>query len=216
LNRLAQLGGIIVLRVFISSSFYYLSLSFFFFYQKSKKQFFSAIENQSSSKSQRTKICTQNREHFFGRVENGVMELSDAGRLVERIWDLMPEQFPNISLGAFVVMPNHVHGIVFVDVVGGKNAINRVGGTNPINRVSTDDDIGGFAGENNPMLYNGIAKAIRCFKGRYTFEIKSSIPHFAWQARFHDHIIRNEEAFLNIWNYIENNPKKWKEDLFYK
>jgi len=77
-------------------------------------------------------------------------------------------------------------------------------------------EIGGFAGENNPMLADNISRIIRWYKGRCAFEIRKINPSFAWHVRFHDHIIRNSESFERIQNYIEDNPSMWEEDKFYR
>lgn len=60
-------------------------------------------------------ICTQNREHFFGNIQNGMMQLSEIGKLAERYWLEIPEHFPFVELGNFVVMPNHFHGILIIN-----------------------------------------------------------------------------------------------------
>jgi len=60
-------------------------------------------------------ICTQNREHFFGNIKNGIMQLSDIGRFAEQFWHEIPNHFPMVELGNFVVMPNHVHGILIMN-----------------------------------------------------------------------------------------------------
>ena len=60
-------------------------------------------------------ICTQNREHFFGTIQNGIMQLSEIGKLAEQFWYEIPNNFPMVELGNFVVMPNHVHGILIID-----------------------------------------------------------------------------------------------------
>ena len=62
-------------------------------------------------------ICTQNREHFFGIVQNGTVQLSEIGKISERLWIEIPNQFPFIELGNFVVMPNHVHGILIINKI---------------------------------------------------------------------------------------------------
>ena len=59
-------------------------------------------------------ICTQDRACLFGKVVNGEMQLNDAGRMVLAEWNMLPERFPHVVLDAFVVMPNHVHGIVVI------------------------------------------------------------------------------------------------------
>ena len=77
-------------------------------------------------------------------------------------------------------------------------------------------EIGGFSGENNPMLCENISRIIRWYKGRCAFEMRKTDKKFHWHSRFHDHIIRNQESFERIQNYIEENPLKWKEKAFYQ
>ncbi|MBW4542795.1 MAG: hypothetical protein KME43_27265 [Myxacorys chilensis ATA2-1-KO14] len=56
-------------------------------------------------------ICTQNRQHFFGNIQNGIMDLSIAGEIAQKLWWEIPDRFPHVQLNAFIVMPNHIHGI---------------------------------------------------------------------------------------------------------
>ncbi|MBK6445950.1 MAG: hypothetical protein IPF81_11885 [Bacteroidetes bacterium] len=74
---------------------------------------------------------------------------------------------------------------------------------------------GGFTGNKNPMIHDNISRIVRWYKGRCTFEIRKINSNFAWQPRFHDHIIRDGFAFERIQNYIANNPSNWKEDTFH-
>lgn len=60
-------------------------------------------------------ICTKYHIHYFGRVINDKMVLSQAGKIADRCWREIPEHFPFVKLGAYVVMPNHVHGIIIID-----------------------------------------------------------------------------------------------------
>lgn len=76
--------------------------------------------------------------------------------------------------------------------------------------------IGGITENHNPMLHDNLSKIIRWYKGRTTFESRKINIDFAWQSRFHDHIIRNDESFQKISNYITNNPSNWCKDQFYK
>ena len=66
------------------------------------------------------------------------------------------------------------------------------------------------------MLHDNLSRVLRWYKGRVTFESHKISPAFKWQARFHDHIIRDEKAFQNITKYIEENPLNWNEDKFYR
>lgn len=148
-------------------------------------------------------ICTSDRHCFFGDVENDDMVLNPIGKLVQKFWNMIPEYFPFIILDEMVIMPNHVHGVLWIDK-------ESVVGRDAINRVST----GGITGKNNPMFHENISRVIRWYKGRCTFEINKNYPDvdFSWQSRFYDHIIRNENSLENIRVYITNNPKMWQRD----
>jgi REP element-mobilizing transposase RayT len=189
-------------------------------------------------------ICTGSREHYFGEIVGTTsivetrliaslpsiapkqeMQLSEMGQIARQHWLAIPEHFPFIKLDAFVVMPNHVHGILVIDKnvgIGGRDAIHRVSDENDainqsdaINRVSTDDhQIGGITGENNPMLSDNLSRVIRWYKGRTTFQCHSIHADFAWQTRFYDHIIRDEESWKKIQEYIISNPARWDKDKY--
>jgi putative transposase len=189
-------------------------------------------------------ICTQNREHFFGNIQNGMMQLSEIGKLAERYWLEIPEHFPFVELGNFVVMPNHFHGILIINNIPNavetrfiasnncheNNEINEYNENNETRLIASNNDEndetrliaslqenrGGFSGDKNPMLNENISKIIRWYKGRCSFECRKINANFAWQSRFHDHIIRNSQSFENIQNYIFENPLNWKNDKFYK
>lgn len=177
-------------------------------------------------------ICTKNRRHFFGKIHNGVMQLTEAGKIAYQLWEEIPDHFPFIELGNFVIMPNHVHGILIINQsavemrfiaspnptdIASKNSTEN--STENSNKKETQlvgaNQVGGFSGDKNPMLHDNISRVIRWFKGRCSFEIKKNKPDFGWQSRFHDHVIRNSQSFDNIQNYIEQNPLKWENDTFY-
>ncbi len=144
-------------------------------------------------------ICTGDRECYFGDIANGKLKLSEIGMIADKIWSEIPKQFPFINLDTYVIMPDHVHGILIID-----NNQNR----DAINRVST----GGKTGIKNPMLHDNLSRVIRWYKGRVTFEIRKINKDFHWQSRFHDHVIRDDRSLNNIRRYITENPDKWVED----
>ena len=127
------------------------------------------------------------------------------GKLAEKYWLEIPNHFPYIELGNFVVMPNHTHGILIID----KPDMATV--TPPETEIN-----GGFAGNKNPMFHENISRIIRWYKGRCSFEMRKTHTDFGWQSRFHDHIIRDTQSFETIQNYIANNPLNWNKDKFYK
>ncbi len=181
-------------------------------------------------------ICTRNRESYFGEIieipNDGVLtinqstkQLSDQnhivspsitlfseslmGELAKRFWYEIADHFPYCKLGDFVVMPNHIHGILMLNNVDwGKKS-----------NISMQDAVkmkqGGFAREMNPMIHKNISRIIRWYKGRCSFELRKIHADFSWQTRFHDHIIRDGEEYQRIVDYIVNNPANWKKDKFY-
>jgi REP element-mobilizing transposase RayT len=172
-------------------------------------------------------ICTDNKICYFGNVKEGKMHLSDLGQLANQYWLEIENKFPFVVLDHFVVMPNHVHGIINIDkqLFDGRDAIYRVSNgvdnhentdnTDAMNRVSTVRPIGGVTGNNNPMLHENLSRFMHWYKGRCTFEMRKIYTKFSWQPRFHEHVIRNEESYLKIAEYIQNNPLKWQEDKYY-
>ena len=173
-------------------------------------------------------ICTQNRICFFGTIQNGKMAHNNTGQIANDIWMQIPKQFPYAELGEFVVMPNHIHGILIINKsrpvqtrlntpkiqtqLIAPNVQTRLIASQ---RKSSSKNLGGITGNKNPMIHDNISRIIRWYKGRCTYEIRKSKPAFGWQPRFYDHIIRNEISFQRISQYILNNPKKWHEDTLY-
>ncbi|MCF8365102.1 MAG: hypothetical protein K9H16_04935 [Bacteroidales bacterium] len=135
---------------------------------------------------------------YFGEIRNKQMLLNDLGKCVNEEWIKTPEIRPdmNLELGVFVVMPNHFHAIIII-------------GENEYNQSYKKSEFG-------PQSKN-LASIMRGFKSSVTtFARKSGLSYFEWQERYHDHIIRDTQAFENIQNYIIDNPAKWDNDKFYK
>jgi len=170
---------------------------------------------------------------YFGEIIDGEMVLSDHGKTARKYWQEIPAHFPNIALDQFIIMPNHVHGILIInDNFPPRRHLcctDRRPCTDAINRVSTNDTNdtngnsemdrnggqiknGGATGYHNPMIHQNISTIIRWYKGRTSFEIKKFNPDFAWQPRFHDHIIRDENELNKIRQYIMDNPVNWKKE----
>jgi putative transposase len=167
-------------------------------------------------------ICTKEMQYFFGEVVDKEMDLNAVGVLAKKYWIEIVKQFPYVELGNFQIMPNHMHGILIIDksvetqFIGSNLDDEITGETRLIASVQAEQPIGGFAGENNPMLAENISRIIRWYKGRCTFEMRKVNKNFEWHSRFHDHIIRSSESFEKIQNYIEENPSKWEEDKFFR
>ncbi|MBI5141569.1 MAG: hypothetical protein HZA20_05170 [Nitrospirae bacterium] len=167
-------------------------------------------------------ICVKNRDCALGRVENGAMILSDIGEMAAQCWREIPSHFPFAGLDEFVVMPNHVHGIVVIDKplpvnvqthVETQNVASLRNERNRVVVVETQD----FASLQNRFgsQSQNLASIIRGFKiGVKKWATINDIP-FQWQSRFHDHIIRNEIELHKIREYIVSNPLNWETDENY-
>ncbi|MBD2086704.1 hypothetical protein NDI49_03570 [Trichocoleus sp. ST-U3] len=149
-------------------------------------------------------ICTGDRRCFFSDVVAGEMQLSAEGRVAKNNWCEITNYFQNFQLDEFIIMPNHIHGILVIHQSG-----------DAINRVSTDK-IGGRGGvtkQHNPMLSkDSLSRVIRWYKGRCKYEIGKINPDFSWQPRFDDRIIRDENSLTQVRHYIVGNPLKWQDD----
>ena len=146
-------------------------------------------------------ICTFQRETILGRVVGAIhespasgIELTRIGKIVRDTVETLPQKFPEIRLEKYVVMPNHVHLLLLID-------------RDP--RAHRDAPL-----QSGRSL---ISQTIGFFKMNASKKAHAIDPGIKlWQRSFHDHIIRNDEDFLRIWEYIETNPIKWHEDCFFQ
>jgi REP element-mobilizing transposase RayT len=148
-------------------------------------------------------ICTKNKEHSFGEIINNKMELSEIGKLALSFWEEIPEHFPFVFLDEFVVMPNHIHGMVIID---------KPQNEAPFTEIPKVISKSRFQNQGK----HTISSIIGSYKSVVSKNAHLIDPDFDWQSRFHDHIIREKESFERIQYYIRNNPKNWKDDRFYK
>ncbi|TAK52971.1 MAG: transposase [Bacteroidetes bacterium] len=138
-------------------------------------------------------ICTKSMICYFGEIKNGEMCLNDIGSIVAGEWQRTPEIRPNIDLDEWIVMPNHIHGIIVI-----KDSVET-----PRRGVSTT------------WKPNSLGSIVNQIKSVSTKRIHSAgYQEFAWQPRFYDHIIRNERERERIRTYIRNNPTKWEKEKF--
>lgn len=167
-------------------------------------------------------ICTKDRIHFFGEIENGKMQVTSAGAIAHVLWHEIKNHAKNVELGEFVVMPNHVHGILILQgndkyLTDDRRDVARNVSTN----VPTDNATPKTTQIKNDQMAtispssNTISSIIRSYKSAVTKYCNRLELPMAWQPRFHDHIIRNDESFQRITAYIINNPAKWPDDNLY-
>lgn len=184
-------------------------------------------------------ICCQGRACLFGDVVRGEMILNDAGKMADECWLNIPKHFPNTILHAYIIMPNHIHGIIELtndtnvgaenfsseNVININSLDNEIGAENfpPDNKIninSFDNVMKNVIGaENFPPLRSPsktIGSIVRGFKIGVTKWMRNNTDiNDVWQRNYYEHIIRNEQSYKTISQYIINNPTKWTDDKFY-
>ena len=137
-------------------------------------------------------ICTKDHKAHFGIVEKDTMVLNEIGKIADKCWEKIETLHKNIELDNYVVMPNHIHGIIVINDVGDAN----------------------FASPTPDRTKMELCKLIQQFKRAVSLQIKSMNlkQNFCWQRSFYDRIIRSENELFNIRQYIEQNPLKWELD----
>lgn len=154
-------------------------------------------------------ICTKDREHHFGEIKDGVIGLSVPGCLAWHYWRQIPDHQPQVILDEFVVMPDHMHGIVGIELPSQKeNSVGTCHGMSVRNSANKKEK----AQFGKPQS-KSLSMIINHFKGALTRWCNAhGHEYFAWQSRFYDHIIRNDKSLNRIRKYISDNPLRWQED----
>jgi len=174
-------------------------------------------------------ICTKDRLNFLGEIENKKFEFSPIGAIAYTYWNQIPKHFSHVRLGEFVIMPNHIHGIIeIVDSVGTRHGVSQHGVSQhgvsqhgvSQHGVSQQNDVTNPTTNNNQNQFGktipgSISAVIGQFKSSVTRWCNKNDLIFAWQSRFYDNIIRNKTAFHRIEEYIKNNVANWDEDKFF-
>ena len=141
-------------------------------------------------------ICTRDREGLFGEIAEGLMRLSPFGEIVGACWHDLPHHYPHVALDAFVIMPNHIHGII----------------------VLADPTVVGAGFKPAPTMVNKrhrlteIIRAFKTFSSRRINESHGTPGTPVWQRNYYEHVIRNENDLDEVRKYIMNNPLKWDLD----
>jgi len=153
-------------------------------------------------------ICAQNRECLFGNIVDGEMRLNDSGQMVHSIWNDLPDRYPDIETDEFVVMPNHVHGIVVIRRDDCRGEVFSPPVVSPIPIIKQGGGI-------PPLRRHTLGQIIAFFKYQTTKQInkiRDTPRHPVWQRNYYEHIIRGEQEMNRIREYIIANPAKWTED----
>jgi len=139
-------------------------------------------------------VCTHQRECMFGKIVDEKLDLNECGRIVESCWNEIPMHFSNVELDAYVVMPNHLHGII--TIVG-------AGSSRPLIV---------FGRENRAPTLGKIVAYFKYATTKHINELQKTGIRKCWQRNYYEHIIRSEQSLEKIREYICNNPYHWKDD----
>jgi putative transposase len=146
-------------------------------------------------------VCTQRRACLLGAISNGHMRLNGAGRTVHASWDQLPRRFAGVRLDEFIIMPNHVHGIIII--VGAQ----FIAPDDPPHHVLANHGQGAI--NRAPTL----GEIVRAFKAASTYAIhRRTNPVFDWQRNYYEHVIRDDDSLERIRQYILDNPARWEFD----
>jgi len=151
------------------------------------------------------------RELLFGEIINGEMMLSSYGEIVQKWWREIPVHFTSVETGAFVIMPNHIHGIILINERRGTVSV-------PNDNVYTQTKGGPHTqgGVTPPLRTPTLGQIVAYFKYKSTKEMNlldntGTVTKF-WQRNYYEHIIRDDIDLQNKTDYIESNPLLWDED----
>ena len=178
-------------------------------------------------------ICVQHRKCLFGTIIDGKMQLNKIGQIVVECWNHIPQHFPSVELVDYVIMPNHMHGIIAWNITdtgtpyAPESAPNRRGKITP--PTSTSESAPNRRGEvTSPALASesapnrrgkvtspALGKIMAYFKYQSTKRINqyyNRAPTRIWQRNYHDHVIRDDKDLQRLHQYIQENPMKWSLD----
>ena len=163
-------------------------------------------------------ICCANRECLFGEIKNDEMILNDAGKIANECWLEIPKHFPNAILHEYIVMPNHIHGII--ELAGDENFQPQRNEFQKMIPRSIGSIVKGYKIGVTKWFRNNVgAENFPAGAENFPAGAENFLPlptKKIWQRNYHEHIIRNEKSYQIISEYIINNPAKWKDDKFYR
>jgi len=155
-------------------------------------------------------ICTQNRKNMFGEIKNGQMVLNNIGLLVKKYWNKLIDKF-NIELDKYIIMPNHIHGIIVIN----NNNNGRTHGSAPTTGTTSSVGV-------DPCVdpHPSLGKIIQWFKtmttNQYIKNVKNNnwkpFNKRLWQRNYYEHIIRNKTELNKIREYVRLNAETWEKD----
>jgi putative transposase len=158
-------------------------------------------------------LCTKDKTHIFGLVEEESMTLSKIGKIAKECWLDIPHNFRNVELDEWIIMPNHLHGIIFIHNWRRGEAFAEdnnqmkppTANASPLRRPKGT----------TPKSLSAIIQNFKSVSTRRVNQLQGTPGHSLWQRGYYDRIIRNEKELDRIRCYIEDNPLKWELDPYY-
>ena len=162
-------------------------------------------------------ICVQHRKCLFGTIIDGQMRLNEIGEIVVECWNRIPQHFPSVELGEYVIMPNHIHGIIASNIVGARSPrpIEAEHSISPTVGARSPRPTENTKNHTDEIRSPPLGKIIAYFKYQSTKHINQhhNMPGTRiWQRNYYDHVIRDDTDLQRIRQYIQDNPMKWALD----
>jgi len=149
-------------------------------------------------------ICTHNKSHFFGKIVDNEMVLNQIGTIAFNVMGSIENHHRNVKVLNFVVMPNHVHLILGIDKTDNVYEESEYNSFSKALRGSISTIIGSYK--------SAVSKGVHLLDST---DSTGDVPTVVWQSRFYEHVIRDEDDYYRIWQYIDENPQKWNDDCYY-
>lgn len=143
-------------------------------------------------------VCTRDRKCLFGHLADGQMQLNDFGQVVQSVWVGLRQFCQDIELDAFVIMPNHIHGVIAIH--------------DPVGAIHESPSHARQGVQGRRMLLSKIVGRLKMVSAKQINALCGSPGQPLWQRNYYEHIVRDEEALNRIRQYIADNPAQWEFD----
>jgi len=156
-------------------------------------------------------LCTHEKEHLFGEIAGGEMKRNECGEIVRQGWEDFPRRYPAVQVDSFVVMPNHIHGILLVGAIhelpqGDFQGATRESPQRQFQRAVHEPPL------RRRMLLPKLIGYLKMTTSKRINEIRGTPGSPVWQRNYYEHIIRNEDELGKIREYVATNPVQWLAD----
>jgi REP element-mobilizing transposase RayT len=148
-------------------------------------------------------ICTRDRQCLLGKVVDGKTQLNEAGNIVQTVWEGLPQFYGGVELDAFIVMPNHIHGIIVIRT--GVGAIHE-------SPLQSNPPTLARVADRRRMLLSKVIGRFKMASAKRVNDLRQTTGSAVWQRNYYEHVVRDEESLNRIRQYIIDNPAQWDFD----